>query len=401
VGDLQEARVLIEAPAAARLAGTSPDTIGRLREIHDGELAELDDPAGFLSALSTFERAVFEIAGNKTIEVLSSIFRDIVNAEASIRGSLPRRSQVRTKLAALQSQFIDTIAEGDGRRAMASWSEYLRQTAKLISRGARSEPLDVVPVWRAQITSDRNGTQSSKMAPSIATEIRIGIARGKIKEGDLLPPMPELVNRFGVSRPTMREALRILEMEGLVDLRTGSRSGARVFEPTAEKAAHLAGLILESAQTRMGDVAEARRLIEPGVMELAATGIDEATLSNLSKGVQVLKGMVEDTPSFVPCFEDLEQQVFSAIHNPAISVGVEVMTWVANRCRTALTVSALTHPQVAGSNRRTCRSFEAFIEAARKGDGEAAAAIWAKHLDEVSPFFRPPLGDRLIVDLFD
>ncbi len=401
VGDLQEARVLIEAPAAARLAGTSPDNIRRLREIHQAELAELDDPLGFLSALSTFERAVFDISGNKTIEVLSSIFRDIVNAEASIRGSLPRQSQVRTKLAALQDEFIDTIADGDHRQATASWSEYLKQTAKLLSRDARSEPLDVVPVWRAEISSDGTGPQSSKMAASIATEIRIEIATGKIGEGDLLPPMPELVNRFGVSRPTMREALRILEMEGLVDLRTGSRNGARVFEPTTEKAAHLAGVVLESAQTRMGDVAEAQRLIEPAVMGLAATRIDQRTLSTLSECVQVLKGTVDDTPAFVKYFEDLERQAFSAVRNPAISVGIEVIMWVADRCRTALTVSALSLPQVTGSNRRTCRSFEGFIEAAKRSDGEAAAEIWAKHLDEVSPFFRSPMGDRLIVDLFD
>ena len=401
VGDLQEARVLIEAPAAARLAGTSPDNIRRLREIHQAELALLDDPVGFVPALSAFERAVFEISGNKTIEVLSSIFRDIVNAEASIRGGLPRLSQVRTKLAVLQNEFIDTIAGGDHRQAGEAWSAYLDQTAKLLSRHARSEPLDVVPVWRAQASTDGTGPQPSKMAASIATEIRIGIARGKIKEGDLLPPMPELVNRFGVSRPTMREALRILEMEGLIDLRTGSRSGARVYEPTAEKAAQLAGFVLESAQTRIGDVAEARRLTEPAVMGLAATRFDQPTLSTLSEGVQVLKGMVDDTPSFVRCFEDLERQAFSAVGNPAISVGVEVMAWVADRCRTALTMRALALPQVARSNRRTCRALEGLIEAAERSDGEAAAEVWANHLDEVSPFFRSPLGDRLIVDLFD
>ena len=101
--------------------------------------------------------------------------------------------------------------------------------------------------------------------------------------------MPELAAEFAVLRPTMREGLRILEMEGLVDLRTGSRSGARILEPTTETAAQLAGTLLEFAQTRMADVAEARALIEPSVMELVATRIDKPTLAALSHNLQELK----------------------------------------------------------------------------------------------------------------
>ena len=400
LGDLQESRLVIEPPAAARLA-LNPETAEHLRGLLEAERLPTEDPLGFLSAVFAFEHAVFEACGNKTVAVLSSIFRDIAYSLASVDGNGPLRPAQMSRVVDLQQAFLSAIADEDAELARTAWSDYLAESAKVVFHDAEETPFDAVPVWLAPRFNDARGTQSSKMAASIATQIRIDIANGKLREGDQLPPMSDLVTTFEVSRPTMREALRILEMEGLVDLRTGSRSGAKIFEPTTEKAAHLAGLMLESAHTRMGDVAEACRLIEPPVMKLVAERLDEKTLSTLSERLERVKARVDETPAFVEQFEDLERFAFSAVGNPAISVAVEVTSWVSGRCRTALTVSALTLPQVAGSNHRSCRAFASFISAAKAGDADGAAAIWTKHLEKISPFFRSPLGDRQIVDLFD
>jgi DNA-binding FadR family transcriptional regulator len=239
------------------------------------------------------------------------------------------------------------------------------------------------------------------MAASIATDIRIRIAEGQLRCGDQLPALPELAAEFGVSRPTIRECLRVLEMEGLVDLRTGSRNGATVLEPTADTAGQLAAVVLAAAQTRMADVAEARRLIEPPVMELVAARIDPAVLSTLPARLAGLKHIADDTPAFIAGFEDLESDVFSGAQNPAISVATAVIHWVSVRCRRDVTIRALSVPQVIKSNRRSCASFAEFVAAADDGDVRGAARAWAAHLDEVAPFYRSSFGDRLIGDLFD
>lgn len=68
-----------------------------------------------------------------------------------------------------------------------------------------------------------------KMAERVAAVLRRMMVRGEIAEGAMLPPESELTSRFGVSRPTLREALRVLESESLIKVERGVRGGARVI----------------------------------------------------------------------------------------------------------------------------------------------------------------------------
>jgi GntR family transcriptional regulator, transcriptional repressor for pyruvate dehydrogenase complex len=79
----------------------------------------------------------------------------------------------------------------------------------------------------------------------LAARIRGQIVRGELKEGDRLPSEIELMERFGVSRPTLREAFRILEAEDLISVKRGSRGGARVTQPSLSVAARYVGLLLQ------------------------------------------------------------------------------------------------------------------------------------------------------------
>src|ERR1700744_2696952 len=76
-----------------------------------------------------------------------------------------------------------------------------------------------------------------KAAELLAARIRGQIIRRELKEGDALPAESELMERFGVSRPTLREAIRVLEMESLLRMRRGSRGGALVTAPDPPVAA--------------------------------------------------------------------------------------------------------------------------------------------------------------------
>lgn len=76
--------------------------------------------------------------------------------------------------------------------------------------------------------------QMPKAAEVVAADVRRRIVRGELRADDALPPETELMSQFGISRPTLREALRILEAEGLVAIRRGARGGARVQAPSPE-----------------------------------------------------------------------------------------------------------------------------------------------------------------------
>ena len=125
-----------------------------------------------------------------------------------------------------------------------------------------------------------------KMAELIADQLRRQIVRGELKEGDALPSESELLERFHVSRPTLREAFRVLESESLITVRRGAHGGARVQVPNIDVAARYAGFILEHRGTTLDDVYQARILIEPPVVGMLALERTEADVARLRAALE-------------------------------------------------------------------------------------------------------------------
>jgi DNA-binding FadR family transcriptional regulator len=97
----------------------------------------------------------------------------------------------------------------------------------------------------------------------VADVLRTQIVDGELPDGSLLPKQDELIDEFQVSRPSFREALRILESEGLISVRRGNVGGAQVHAPTPENAARTLGLVLQARQVELDDLAGALAVIEP------------------------------------------------------------------------------------------------------------------------------------------
>ncbi|SBW25513.1 GntR family transcriptional regulator [Candidatus Protofrankia californiensis] len=115
-----------------------------------------------------------------------------------------------------------------------------------------------------------------KTAELVAARLRRQIVRGELVEGDALPPEAVLMEQFGVSRPTLREAFRVLESEALISVRRGAHGGARVHTPNGDVAARYAALVLEYRGTTLADVHQARVLLEPScVRQLAQRRTDK------------------------------------------------------------------------------------------------------------------------------
>jgi GntR family transcriptional repressor for pyruvate dehydrogenase complex len=113
--------------------------------------------------------------------------------------------------------------------------------------------------------------RAPKTAELIASHLRGQIVRGELPTGQTLPSEGALMETFGVSRPTLREAFRILETESLINVRRGSRGGARVVAPDVAVAARYVGLLLQVTRTTIADVQQARMVIEPAAAGLLAS----------------------------------------------------------------------------------------------------------------------------------
>lgn len=116
-----------------------------------------------------------------------------------------------------------------------------------------------------------------RLAEIVAAELREEILQGDLQDGSLLPNQDRLAERFGVSKASLREAMRTLEAENLVTVRRGKFGGVIVHAPSAGAAAYTLGLMLQSDRVSMADFVVALDQIEPSSAQLCALRQDRLT----------------------------------------------------------------------------------------------------------------------------
>jgi DNA-binding FadR family transcriptional regulator len=156
------------------------------------------------------------------------------------------------------------------------------------------------PVPTALLDDGRVGrhVRVPKTAELVAAHLRRQIVRGELVEGDALPPEAVLMEQFGVSRPTLREAFRVLESEALISVRRGAHGGARVHRPDGHVAARYAGLVLEHRGTTVADVQHARASLETPAVRTLAEAANPAALSRLRAALSETAASIDGRGQF-------------------------------------------------------------------------------------------------------
>src|SRR5262249_16476601 len=116
-----------------------------------------------------------------------------------------------------------------------------------------------------------------RLAELVATRLRDDILTGRLKEGDRLPRQEQLFTDFQVSLPAVREAMRILETDGLISVRRGNVGGAIVHQPNAERTAKTISNGLETRGATINDVSTALLNLEPTCARMCADREDRLT----------------------------------------------------------------------------------------------------------------------------
>ncbi len=159
-----------------------------------------------------------------------------------------------------------------------------------------------------------------KAAELVLRELRRQIASGEIAEDGNLPTEGELVARFGVSRTPVREAIRVLEMEGLVRSNQGARRGARVQPPSARIAARHTGLLLRRRQATLADVYQARLAIEPYAARLLAERPTPEAIARLKRLLSAERALVADARAWGRAAADFHTAVLDLCGNQTLAV---------------------------------------------------------------------------------
>ena len=121
----------------------------------------------------------------------------------------------------------------------------------------------------------------ARASSAIADQIRNAIVTGQLEEGARLSPERELAEQFGVSRVTVRDALRALEAMGLITVRVGARGGAFVTAPTGSVVGQTMSDMMMMSAVTPEDIVEARLIVELGTVTLACARATDEDLARL------------------------------------------------------------------------------------------------------------------------
>jgi len=249
----------------------------------------------------------------------------------------------------------------------------------------------------------RDQVRAKKMADIIADRIRQQIARGELTEGDWLPTEPELMERFGVSRPTLREAFRLLEADTLVRVRRGPPGGARVHIPGPEAAAPIFGLLLTLNNTTVYDVYEAQTVIQPPAVRRLAEHGSDSDHDALELAVEQVRAALHDGGvSFGLATVRFHRRVVELAGNQTLSLVTALLGEVMSRHVAALYAeSRLTSAELTARNRRALRAYQKLLRLVRSRDAAAAEAFWIEHMRVASGYLlmNTNAAQRQVIDV--
>jgi GntR family transcriptional regulator, transcriptional repressor for pyruvate dehydrogenase complex len=216
--------------------------------------------------------------------------------------------------------------------------------------------------------------RSTKKAHEVvADQVRAQIVRGELVEGQRLPSEDELTVQFGIARTTLREALRVLESQGLISIRRGRGGGPVVTHPSLEHSAMALAVSLQLQQTTIGDLDDARRMIEAPIAGQLAERRCPADVEAIDAAIDLAAEAAErnDPIAF--------GQAAARVHETLVERSGNV---------TLVTLSKLLHNMTGAyyvlnidrirqsSMRRAVRSYRKLVTLIRAGDQVGATAHW-------------------------
>lgn len=229
-----------------------------------------------------------------------------------------------------------------------------------------------------------------RLAEIVAAKLRDDILSGRLTEGDSLPRQEHLFTEYRVSLPAVREAMRILETEGLISVRRGNVGGAVVHLPTPMRIARTLSMVLQTRQTTMSDVSLALLNLEPTCAALCATRADraETVVPALRKALKEQQDAFDDPQQFPTLARRFHEALVANCGNETIIViiGALETIWTAHESSVwseATLVDAEadpSSPMARKSLRAALRDHEKLVDAIEAGDRERAVRLATAHL---------------------
>ena len=213
-----------------------------------------------------------------------------------------------------------------------------------------------------------------RISQDIVQQVKGAIREGQLKPGDRLPPERELTERFGASRVTVRDALRILEANGLIEIRVGARGGAFVTAPAPDRVGEGIANMLMMASVTAEEVTEARLIFELGLVPAVCERRTDEDIEALEEICDHAERALRDGDYDMSLSAAFHTRFARCTHNGAIEMIVDSFH---GPLLMSLTKAKQVAPQM---GRRGTKEHRQLVAAIRDRDHELARSIMDKHL---------------------
>ena len=162
--------------------------------------------------------------------------------------------------------------------------------------------------------------KQTKVFQNVVTQIEEAILDGRLKTGDTLPSERQLKELFSISRGTLREALRVLEQKGLIEIKPGVGGGSVVRDVNADQISESLGLLIRSQNVSLNHLAEFREDVEGIVAARAAARRRKKDIAGLkallAKAFKCIDGGTLQRDAFIEIDKQIHMKLAQVAQNP-------------------------------------------------------------------------------------
>lgn len=239
-----------------------------------------------------------------------------------------------------------------------------------------------------------------KAAVMVAAELRRQIATGQLKPGDKLKPESALQIEFAISRPTLREALRLLESESLITIARGKHGGARVTSIDLRNIASQVGVFLQVEGTTLHDVWLARTVIEPPAAGLLAERGDPVAFAELEANIAAARQASQnDLRRYADLSAEFSMIIIRHCGNKTINLLASLISDIIRRQHENVTERTMSKASVGKLRQESLREREVALELMRRGSSREAESFWRAHLEHMRGLVLAAYEEPMTIDV--
>jgi DNA-binding FadR family transcriptional regulator len=220
-----------------------------------------------------------------------------------------------------------------------------------------------------------------KAGEVVASQLRRRILLGELNEGDTLAPENEMMVQFGVSRPTLREAFRLLEAEGLISISRGTRNGATVHRPSVHIAARYMSFILQANQITFDDVYRTRVMIEPAAIRLVIEHKSADTVRILREINRKIEDAIENDRVFGATVAEFHRKIVELAGISTLTYLMDLVHRVLEIYLSSVAAAASQQMDTSAAKKKGGRAREKLIDLIEADNVAEAIIFWRRHLE--------------------